>query len=150
MFSEAFSLELTKIVIPAYKFHHEAALLECQYELRNNNRNYHNRFNNNKDYGHRSMHTLITDDNNGIDHIENDGSNNNGASSDGKETLYAVKWYKDNEEFYRYVPKADPPQQSYRVDGVQVDVSISKSSQKTFKKRIDGDTNFKCCTVPLY
>ena len=39
------------------------------------------------------------------------------------ETLYSVKWYKDNEEFYRYVPKANPPQNSYKVDGIRVDVS---------------------------
>lgn len=39
------------------------------------------------------------------------------------ESLYAVKWYKDNEEFYRYVPKANPQKQSYRVDGVRVIVS---------------------------
>jgi len=35
----------------------------------------------------------------------------------------AIKWYKDNEEFYRYVPKARPPKTSYRVDGVRVIVS---------------------------
>lgn len=39
------------------------------------------------------------------------------------ETLYSVKWYKDNEEFYRYVPKANPPQNSYKVEGIRVDVS---------------------------
>lgn len=43
-------------------------------------------------------------------------------SNDG-ESLYAVKWYKDNEEFYRFVPKANPQKQSYRVDGVRVIVS---------------------------
>lgn len=40
------------------------------------------------------------------------------------ESLYAIKWYKDNEEFYRYVPKARPPKTSYRVDGVRVIVSM--------------------------
>lgn len=39
------------------------------------------------------------------------------------EALYAIKWYKDNEEFYRYVPKTRPPKTSYRVDGVRVIVS---------------------------
>lgn len=39
------------------------------------------------------------------------------------EALYAIKWYKDNEEFYRYVPKSRPPKTSYRVDGVRVIVS---------------------------
>ncbi|KAH8418014.1 hypothetical protein KR222_010571, partial [Zaprionus bogoriensis] len=41
------------------------------------------------------------------------------------EALYAIKWYKDNEEFYRYVPKTRPPKTSYRVDGVRVIVSKS-------------------------
>lgn len=39
------------------------------------------------------------------------------------DNLYAVKWYKDNEEFYRFVPKLNPPQQSFKVDGIRVDVS---------------------------
>lgn len=41
-----------------------------------------------------------------------------------EERIYSVKWYKDNEEFYRYVPRSNPPQQSYRVEGIRVDVSI--------------------------
>lgn len=46
--------------------------------------------------------------------------------SDGfPETLYSVKWYKGSEEFYRYVPKANPQQNSYKVEGVHVDVSSS-------------------------
>ncbi|XP_031624952.1 uncharacterized protein LOC116341796 [Contarinia nasturtii] len=130
---EAFSLELTKIVIPTYKFHGEAALLECQYELRHNNRNYHNRFNNNRDYGgHRSIHASISDDNNGFDHIRDDDGNTNTGTVSDEETLYSVKWYKDNEEFYRYVPKANPPQQSYRVDGVRVDPTIMKYPSRIF------------------
>lgn len=124
-FADTFSLRLTKTVIPTYKFHGETALLECQYELnsnKNHQQNYHSRFNNNRDYGFRSIHTSITDDNNGIDHLYNSGTSI--ASSDEEEKLYSVKWYKDNEEFYRYVPKANPTQQSYKVDGIRVDVSI--------------------------
>lgn len=42
-----------------------------------------------------------------------------------RDTLYSVKWYKDNEEFYRYMPKMSPPQRSYYgIDGVKVEVSI--------------------------
>lgn len=172
LFADTFSLRLTKTVIPTYKFHGETALLECQYELNPgknnyNNQNYHNRFNNNRDYGFRSIHTSITDDNNGIDHLYSGGSS--AVSSDEEETLYSVKWYKDNEEFYRYVPKANPQQQSYRVEGIRVDVSIPicfflllflfhcfffryhKDISAFFvaRKRDDDDTNFKCHTVPL-
>lgn len=43
----------------------------------------------------------------------------------GEDTLYSVKWYKDHEEFYRYVPKANPIQHAYRLEGIQVDVSFT-------------------------
>nr|CAI5857976.1 unnamed protein product [Callosobruchus analis] len=42
----------------------------------------------------------------------------------GNDTLYAVKWYKEHEEFYRFVPKARPQKTWYKVEGVHVDVSI--------------------------
>lgn len=38
--------------------------------------------------------------------------------------LYAVKWYRENEEFYRYVPKWQPQKTSYSVDGITVDVRL--------------------------
>ena len=41
----------------------------------------------------------------------------------GTDRLYAVKWYKDNEEFYRYVPKYSPPNRDIPVNGVHVRVS---------------------------
>lgn len=47
----------------------------------------------------------------------------------GNDTLYAVKWYKDNEEFYRFVAKERPQSTSYRVDGVDVDVSASDNKK---------------------
>lgn len=40
------------------------------------------------------------------------------------EKLYSVSWYKDNEEFYKYVPSSDRSQHSYQVEGVEVDVSF--------------------------
>jgi hypothetical protein len=38
--------------------------------------------------------------------------------------LYSVTWYKDHEEFYRYVPKSHPAQHSYPLEGIKVDVSL--------------------------
>lgn len=38
--------------------------------------------------------------------------------------LYSVKWYKDNVEFYRFLPSDDPSAQMYKLDGVFLDVSI--------------------------
>ncbi|XP_050497978.1 uncharacterized protein LOC114337066 isoform X1 [Diabrotica virgifera virgifera] len=46
----------------------------------------------------------------------------------GNDTLYAVKWYKEHEEFYRFVPKSRPQANSYEVEGVHVD--MSKSDKK--------------------
>lgn len=38
--------------------------------------------------------------------------------------LYAVKWYKDDREFYRYLARDFPKKLALPVDGIQVDVSI--------------------------
>ncbi|RZC40721.1 hypothetical protein BDFB_006169 [Asbolus verrucosus] len=37
------------------------------------------------------------------------------------EILYSVKWYKDGNEFYRYVPRDMPPAQVFPLPGVTVD-----------------------------
>ena len=42
----------------------------------------------------------------------------------GNETLYAVKWYKNMGEFFRYVPASDPPLKTFPQAGIDVDVSI--------------------------
>ena len=42
------------------------------------------------------------------------------------EILYSVKWYKDGNEFYRYVPKDKPPVLVFPLPGVTVDVSSSQ------------------------
>lgn len=41
-----------------------------------------------------------------------------------EDKLYSVLWYKDHEEFYRYVPRNDPKQLSYELEGFRVLVSI--------------------------
>lgn len=39
------------------------------------------------------------------------------------EALYSVKWYKDGNEFFRFVPRDQPPAQLFPLPGVSVDVS---------------------------
>lgn len=39
--------------------------------------------------------------------------------------LYSVKWYKNDAEFYRYVPKDWPPGQFLPMNGIRVDVRRS-------------------------
>lgn len=38
--------------------------------------------------------------------------------------LYSVTWYKDNEEFYRFVQSSKHHKHSYKMDGITVDVSF--------------------------
>lgn len=46
--------------------------------------------------------------------------------------LYTVQWYKDNDEFYRFVPKYVPPHISYRIDDIKVDVSIYREMERFY------------------
>lgn len=71
----ALGLRLSEVRIPNHTVRHNAARLECYYDL------------------------------------------------DG-EALYSVKWYKDGNEFYRYVPRDMPPAQVFQLPGVSVDVSF--------------------------
>uniref|UniRef100_A0A182K665 Ig-like domain-containing protein n=1 Tax=Anopheles christyi TaxID=43041 RepID=A0A182K665_9DIPT len=45
------------------------------------------------------------------------------------EALYSVKWYKDGSEFYRYVPRDDPPGTVFPQPGIIVDLLNSTSEQ---------------------
>lgn len=47
------------------------------------------------------------------------------------ETLYSVKWYKDNEQFYNYVASPKIAKRSYPVPGIRVDVSFLIAVDKT-------------------
>lgn len=40
------------------------------------------------------------------------------------EMLYSVKWYKDGNEFYRYVPQDKPPVLVFPLPGVTANVRI--------------------------
>jgi hypothetical protein len=41
----------------------------------------------------------------------------------GGDSLYSVKWYKDEHEFFRYTPGLNPKTLVFNLDGVNVDVS---------------------------
>ncbi|KAL3288854.1 hypothetical protein HHI36_003301 [Cryptolaemus montrouzieri] len=45
--------------------------------------------------------------------------------------LYSVRWYRDNDEFYRYVPKEAPPTRVFPLSGLHVDVSVSDEHRVT-------------------
>lgn len=42
------------------------------------------------------------------------------------DTLYSVRWYKDDEEFFRYMDAEYhfPRTASYQVEGIHIDVSV--------------------------
>jgi len=44
----------------------------------------------------------------------------------GGDSLYSVKWYKDDHEFFRYTPGLSPQTLVFDLDGVNVDVSSTK------------------------
>ncbi|CAG0912477.1 unnamed protein product [Notodromas monacha] len=43
--------------------------------------------------------------------------------------LYSVRWYKDNREFYSYLPSNSPAKKAFKVPGVRVDVPASNDSR---------------------
>ncbi|XP_063827380.1 uncharacterized protein LOC135076843 [Ostrinia nubilalis] len=47
--------------------------------------------------------------------------------------LYSVKWYRDHEEFYRFMPKLRPPQRAHSLDGVTVDLDKSSARRVHLK-----------------
>ncbi|XP_050538802.1 uncharacterized protein LOC126904117 isoform X2 [Daktulosphaira vitifoliae] len=49
------------------------------------------------------------------------------------DNLYSVTWYKDNEEFYRFVPSSIHLKHSYHMDGITVDNAHSDSKKVTLR-----------------
>ncbi|XP_055938117.1 uncharacterized protein LOC129968286 [Argiope bruennichi] len=47
----------------------------------------------------------------------------------GGEKLYSVKWFKDDQEFYRFFPSLNPQYMAFRAPGIHVD--LSKSGRST-------------------
>ncbi|XP_055929957.1 synaptogenesis protein syg-2-like isoform X1 [Argiope bruennichi] len=48
--------------------------------------------------------------------------------------LYSVKWYKDNVEFYRYLPSDNPSALMYKLDGVYLDLERSNATHALLYK----------------
>ncbi|KAG8226561.1 hypothetical protein J437_LFUL000644 [Ladona fulva] len=61
--------------------------------------------------------------------------------------LYSIKWYRGDEEFYRYVPKEAPPTQVFPLAGISVDVLLYGSSCLTIAvvhRLLPGKTTYMC------
>ncbi|XP_070393374.1 uncharacterized protein [Dermacentor albipictus] len=59
--------------------------------------------------------------------------------------LYSVKWYKDDIEFFRYVPSDRPPGQYFEVNGIRVDM-IRSVNGSVFIRGMDAasEGTYKC------
>ncbi|PSN45910.1 hypothetical protein C0J52_24208 [Blattella germanica] len=61
------------------------------------------------------------------------------------EALYSVKWYKDGNEFFRYVPRDHPPIQLFFLPGVSVDIHNSTESQVVLKSvNLSSTGRYRC------
>ncbi|KAM3962882.1 uncharacterized protein ACR2FA_002978 [Aphomia sociella] len=65
----------------------------------------------------------------------------------GLDTLYSVKWYRDNEEFYRYMPKFDPPKHAYKLEGIKVDLQKSDDRRVVLHQLMLKSTGMYRCEV---
>lgn len=69
-------------------------------------------------------------------------------TGDGPEDkLYSVKWYKDGNEFYRYVPRDNPPQQVFNVAWITVDQRKSNDRVVALKNLALGNSGDYVCEV---
>ncbi|XP_076333671.1 uncharacterized protein LOC143237869 [Tachypleus tridentatus] len=61
------------------------------------------------------------------------------------DVLYAVKWYKKDIEFYRYVPRDIPPAQSYSLPGIFIDLTKSYEGHVFLNKTdMNSEGNYRC------
>ncbi|XP_035207999.1 uncharacterized protein LOC118182722 isoform X3 [Stegodyphus dumicola] len=61
--------------------------------------------------------------------------------------LYSVKWYKDNVEFYRYLPGDSPSAQTYKLDGVLIDSHNSNATHAYLYKSVMETEGMYGCEV---
>jgi len=61
------------------------------------------------------------------------------------EALYSVKWFKDDKEFFRFLPEDDPPAQIFNQQGVFVDLPNSSDTAVVLKAvDINGSGQYRC------
>ncbi|KAL0831223.1 hypothetical protein ABMA28_002077 [Loxostege sticticalis] len=65
----------------------------------------------------------------------------------GHDSLYSLKWYKDDREFYRYVPKAHPTMRTFFVPGVKVDLNLSSANVVALKHLVRNSSGVYKCEV---
>ncbi|XP_069674525.1 uncharacterized protein [Periplaneta americana] len=59
--------------------------------------------------------------------------------------LYSVKWYKDDSEFFRFMPDYDPQSQAFHTPGVALDLQKSDKNKVTLiNLHFNTSGNYKC------
>lgn len=62
-----------------------------------------------------------------------------------EDVLYSIKWYKNDVEFYRYMPRDIEKNQIYEYSGVYVNLSESDKGQvNLYKTDLDTEGSFRC------
>ncbi|XP_019867191.2 uncharacterized protein LOC109596140 isoform X2 [Aethina tumida] len=68
--------------------------------------------------------------------------------------LYSVKWYRNDIEFYRFIPKESPPFRAFAVKFVNVDLSRSGPTEVTLRgvrRELSGEYNCEVSSdAPLF
>ncbi|XP_035232781.1 uncharacterized protein LOC118204586, partial [Stegodyphus dumicola] len=63
----------------------------------------------------------------------------------GDDELYSVKWYKNNVEFFRYLPSDVPAGQNYELLGVYVDLPRSNATHVyLYKTDLNTEGTYGC------
>ncbi|XP_050424238.1 uncharacterized protein LOC126835600 [Adelges cooleyi] len=61
------------------------------------------------------------------------------------ETLYAVKWYKDGDEFFRYLPKNKPEIQVFEQRGIYIDIDKSNANDVVLNSlELSSSGTYRC------
>jgi len=60
-------------------------------------------------------------------------------------SLYVLRWYKDDQEFFRFMPKESPAKRNFHVEGVHVNMSQS-TSKRLWLSKVTKSTGglFRC------
>ncbi|XP_067143535.1 synaptogenesis protein syg-2-like isoform X2 [Centruroides vittatus] len=67
------------------------------------------------------------------------------CSVDSQEGLYSTKWYKNDVEVYRYVPKDTIEDQIYDASGVYIDLAVSAKGQVYLNyTNLDTEGSYRC------
>ncbi|XP_047735593.1 uncharacterized protein LOC125177607 [Hyalella azteca] len=66
---------------------------------------------------------------------------------EGTDPLYSVKWYKDDDEFFRYLYGQERPKQVFDVPGVIVDITRSNEKRVLLQKLSFASTGIYRCEV---